>query len=1370
MKHPTITITGSILAADILTEIEKGDNFQGQKASDFHLPKGEAVKEEIARLYADARFYWMGFKRQMERLDKQEKELGTTETRKFWMIPFFTFLGFDPVFSSAEYVQEKPYAISHRDRNLDNFPIHIVGYKDSLDRKVLGRFKMSPHALLQEYLNLTEHLYGFVTNGLRLRLLRDSSRLVKLSYLEFDLERLFEEEHYADFALLYRLLHKSRMPESQEKVAESLMEEYHQQALESGSRIREGLSEAVEASIRLLGDGFLQHPDNASLREAVEKEQISAEEYYEWLLRLIYRMLFLMVIEERNLVYDREAKDEQRRIYYDFYSLQRLRQLSENRFLADARFQDYWLSLKQTFRLFEAEKYGRPLGLKPLAGGLFRYDALGALNTASLDNAVLLKILRLLNVFTHPDSGQKIRVNYGALNVEEFGSVYEGLLEYDPVLRKSEGSKWRFDFAKGDARSRSGSHYTPDELVAPLIEHSLDYLIEDKLREAGWKSGNSNSKIQSQAEEALLSLTVCDVACGSGHILLNAARRIAQQLALVQTGDEQPSPEAQRSAIRQVIRNCIYGVDLNPLAVELCKVALWLEAHNPGEPLNFLDHRIKCGNSILGAGRLEDLMQGIPDEAFSSLPGFTDEEKKVAAKLKKANKKERKDRIERKQLSTSAMEQTRGSVQKLAEQLKKWSEMPENTPEEIAAKAKTYEGLSTGGGSIRLQQLADLQTAQFFLPKEDTADLMTDRDYYTLLHRSNAIQDRRAAKATAIAVEKRFFHWFLEFPEVFVQGGFDCILGNPPFLGGQRITGNYGYDFAIYIRRQYSPIGSVDLVTYFFRRIFEIIKKGGFLSLISTNTIAQGNAREGGLAIIQERGGAINHAVRSMHWPGQAAVEVSLVTIHKGEWKGALVLNRKEVDQITSYLDDQEFLGEPHPLEENQGKSFQGSIVLGKGFVLTPEEARALMDKNPKNKDVLFPYLNGSDLNTNVDQSPSRWVINFQDWPERRYTEEEWKALPNDQKNEIEERLEEDRAVEIAPPDYDFFVALDYPDCYEIVKQKVKPEREAITYSKNAKERWWVYERYRPELYSTIAPLKRVLVVAQVSKTVAFDFTVNDKVLDAKLIVFAFDSFQYFSSLQSTLHNIWAWKYCTTMKADLSYTPSAVFQTFPFPHPTKKAEDDLEYRGEYYHQFRQQLMPNLQLGLTKLYNQFHNPQLIQQVEDLPAKAFQKQYGKETWNLYNQLEKKKAGQVSYVEAVPLIEELRRLHKEMDEAVLAAYGWEDITLRHNFYPVDYLPENDNIRYTIHPEARKEVLKRLLLLNHERYREEGETENGQRSTKGSTEEGETENGQRSTKGRGSRKEGKTENGQRSTKESGSRKEGDDGKMDEGGQGRLF
>lgn len=1276
MKHPSITISGSILAADILNAIEKNDGIPGQKESDFGLSKGDKVKDEIARVYADARFYWQGFKRQMEHLDRKENQLGTSETRKLWMIPLMTMLGYDPAYAkTATKVQDKSYAISHRDEAMDGFPIHIVGYKDSLDKKVLGRLRMSPHAMLQEYLNLTEHLYGIVTNGLRLRLLRDSSRLVKLSYLEFDLERIFEEEHYADFALLYRLLHQSRMPRSQEVVAECLMETYHQQALASGSRIRDGLSKAVETSIKLLGDGFLLHADNEYLRKQVESEQVTAQKYYEWQLRLIYRLLFLMVIEERQLVFDDTAEAKKKRIYFDYYSVQKLRQLSEHRFLADSRFQDYWQSLQHTFRLYESEKYGRPLDVKPLAGELFAYSAIGLLNEASLSNDVLLEVLRRLNMFRHPDTEQIIRVNYGALNVEEFGSVYEGLLEYEPILRKRQGH-WQFCFTDGTGRSSSGSHYTPDELVAPLIQHSLDYIIEDKLKTARWTVDTRDEAIRKEAERQLLSITVCDPACGSGHILLNAARRISQRLAEVQTGEEQPSPESLRQAIRQVIQSCIYGVDLNPMAVELCKVALWLEAHNPGEPLNFLDHHIKCGNAIVGAGRVDDLLEGIPDEAFKNLSGSTKEEKQVAAMLRKANKAERKNRIERRQISTAAMTQTKDNVARLVKQRQAWLEMPENNPEEIAAKAKAYKQLMRSGTSWRLRQLADTQAAQFFIPKKQTSDCITDRDFFTLLNRSNTIQDRRVALAEAKAVEKRFFHWFLEFPEVFVQAGFDCILGNPPFLGGQRITGEYGYPFAEYIRHQYAPIGSVDLVTYFFRRAFGVIKESGFQSLISTNTIAQGSAREGGLSVILEQDGVINHAVRSMRWPGDAAVEVALVTVHKGPWPGPFILNTNEVAQITTYLDDQEYLGEPYQLAANQNKSFQGSIVLGKGFVLEPTEAKALIEKDSRNKEVLFPYLNGRDLNNEIDQAPTRWVINFFDWPEEK--------------------------------------AKEYPDCYEILEKNVKPERTRWKKDKDGNDiegtyalrkplpqKWWIYGEKRPALYRTITPLERVLVVPLVSKYSLFHFSPTNIVFMHKLGVIAFEGEEYFSVLSSTFHHLWAWKNSSTLGAGtLNYSSTDCFENFPFPQQNKEI---LKENGLKYYNYRKQIMELIQLGLTKTYNQFHSPQLSTAVEDLPSREFKKQYGKETWNLYNHLEKKKEGQISYSEAVPMIEELRRLHKEMDEAVLAAYGWEDIDLQHDFYEVDYLPEKDNIRYTIHPNARKEVLKRLLLLNHERYAEE-------------------------------------------------------------------
>lgn len=1323
MKHPCITITGSILAADILNAIEQNDSIPGQSDKDFGLGRGEKAKDLIARVYADARFYWQGFKKQMARLDADEQDLGTSETRKLWMVPFLTMLGYDPNFAQAhERVQDKPYPISHRDMDRDGFPIHIISYKDSLDRKVVGRSRMSPHAMLQEYLNLTEHLYGIVTNGTQLRLLRDSSRLVKLSYLEFDLERIFEEDHYADFALLFRLLHQSRMPRSQDTVADCLMEEYHQRALVSGSRIRDGLSKAVKESIYTLGNGFLNHPANTYLREQAASGAFSAEEYYNWQLRLIYRMLFLMVIEERGLVYPKGEQAEKQPIYHRYYSLQRLRHLSEHRFLADPRYQDYWQSLLQTFRLFQAEAYGAPLGVKPLAGGLFGHEAIGALNTASLDNETLMKVLRALNVFTHPDTQQKIRVNYGALNVEEFGSVYEGLLEFDPMLEEAGPARFRFRLVKGEGRSSSGSHYTPDELVAPLIEHSLDHLIHDKLQVAGWASGTQNQEVRTRAEQALLSLTVCDVACGSGHILLNAARRIALYLALVQTGDEQPSPEAQRSAIRQVIQSCIYGVDLNPLAVELCKVALWLEAHNPGEPLNFLDHHIKCGNAIVGAGRLEDLLDGIPDEAFKSLSGFSKAEKEAAALLRKANKKERKDRIERRQLTIAATEQTQETVQRIAQRLQDWAALPEATPAEIADKAKAYRALSNSPNWYRLKQLADVQTAQFFLPKQRTDDLVTDQDYYTWLNRANAIQDRRAALAVGEAERRHFFHWFLEFPEVFAKGGFDCILGNPPFLGGLKLSTYYGTDFLNYVQAAYAPAkGTTDLVAYFFRRIFNVIKRDGFLSLISTNTIAQGDTREGGLGVIRDQGGTINHAVRSMRWPGAAAVEVALITVYKGTWSKALVLNRVEVAQITTYLDDQEYIGDPYTLKANENKSFVGSYILGKGFILSPQAAQALIAKDPKNKDVLFPYLNGEDLNSSVDQSPSRWVINFFDWPERRYTEAEWESLGPAGRKAVRDRIADERMVPLAPPDYKESVAMDYPDCFEILERLVKPERLATVERKLAKgqglnnddtnlsENWWLFLRLRPALYRTIADLERVMVITRTSQTAAFNVVDNNQIFADRIVVFAVNTVNYIPVLSSNLHYHWAWKYGTTLKTDLIYNPTNCFQTFPLPQNlTPNQEQQLELTGEVYQEYRRQLMIGIWLGLTKTYNQFHNAKLTAEVEDLPKDDIQKRYGKETWNLYNHLEKKQAGQVSYAEAVPMIEELRRLHQAMDEAVLAAYGWHEdserwgkaIRLRHDFYEVDYLPENDNIRYTIHPDARREVLKRLLLLNHERY----------------------------------------------------------------------
>lgn len=345
MKYSTIRIEGSILSADILDKISQ-EELTGQSSKDFGLPANTKVKDEIARAWADAQDMWRVYKRRIERL--KETDYGTSETRKFWIAPLLEMLGFDAGIAKAETVNGKSYAISHRVQNLDNFPVHVMGFRDSLDKKrTSGGPRMSPHGLVQEYLNLTEHLYAIVANGTYLRLLRDSSRLIKLSFIEFDLASMMDDEHFADFAIMYRLLHGTRMPQKMEQGAESLIEQYHQDALDSGSRIRDGLSQAVESSICLLGEGFLAHPDNENLRELIRDNKLNENELYEHLLKLIYRLLFLMVIEERDLVYPKGCNKEKRGIYYDYYSVTSLRRISEKPYLADHRFSDLWINLKK---------------------------------------------------------------------------------------------------------------------------------------------------------------------------------------------------------------------------------------------------------------------------------------------------------------------------------------------------------------------------------------------------------------------------------------------------------------------------------------------------------------------------------------------------------------------------------------------------------------------------------------------------------------------------------------------------------------------------------------------------------------------------------------------------------------------------------------------------------------------------------------------------------------------------------------------------------------------------------------------------------------------------------------------------------------
>jgi hypothetical protein len=1226
MIYPSIRIEGSILSPDILDRL---DDLAGQRPADFGLEGTVKVKDEIARAWADAQDYWRIFQRKLEsvRVDSP----ATTETRQQWVLPLLGLLGYQLDFQpkSAE-ANGKLYPLSHRVANRGGTVVHVTGYRDpaGLDRKAeqrSGTLRMSAHAMVQEYLNLADELYGLVTNGRVLRLLRDSSRLIKLTYLEFDLDRIFSDGLFADFAVLYRLLHATRLPANRDEAAQSWIERYHQDSLDAGSRIREGLSKAVERAILGLANGFLQHRANDDLRTRVAGGRLSAEDFYKEVLRLIYRLLFLMVIEERGLVFPSGTAARHREIYEQFYSVMRLRRMSERRHLADRRHADLWPALQASFSLFEAGGPGLKMGVPPLAGDLFQPRAIDALIGCTLGNDALLGALRALNLYTHPDNGQLIRVNYGALNVEEFGSVYEGLLEYEPVILP-DGAQTTFAFKQGDERANTGSHYTPDELVQPLIKHSLDHLIAERLK-------------AKDPEAALLSLRVADVACGSGHILLAAARRIGQELAIVRTGEDQPSPLAMRTAVRDAIRHCIYGVDLNPLAVELCKVALWLEAHVPGEPLSFLDHHIKCGNAILGYVRREDIeSRGVPDEAFVTVAR---DDKDTAAVLRQRNKAERSGQ--------KALKFDPEVERQLDEALKGWKELdalPEHSPEQVEAKRERFKSLSQSAEALRMEQLAAIPIAQFYIPKVKNRPAMhvTEEEFRSYWKGERRPQSQATAEAWAIGERKRFFHWFLEFPDVMAGGGFDCILGNPPYKGGTHLSGAFGHDFCAYVKWEYEPAGLSDLVVYFVRRIYALLRPVGYMAFLTTNSIRDGDIREDGLEQLRRAQATIIFAVRAIKWPGRANLVVSALSIHKGIWQGRPNLDGRVVDHISTYLEAEEFVGDPLPIAANARMMFEGSKFLGDGFVLSHEEAQSIRTRSPLEQEVIYPLINGDEVNNEPDQAPRRCIINFEDCSKER--------------------------------------AAEFPLCYERVLTLVKPVRDKDNRAVR-RERWWQHAERAVGLYSGIRGKGRCFMVVRHTKHLSFSAAPTDYIFTEALKVFTTDRWDHFAVVQSTLHEVWARKYSGALETRLRYSPSDCFETFPFPDGLWQiANPALAQVGERYHEHRRRLTRELWLGLTDIYNLFHardlKPELVAKIS------------------------KKTVDVAQASVDNLLE-LRRLHVALDNAVRDAYGWTDLNLGHDFVEVETLPENDRVRYTISPAARKEVLKRLLVLNHERARQE-------------------------------------------------------------------
>jgi hypothetical protein len=1005
--QPSIRIEGGLLGPDIIDQLLAGD-LPGQRATDFGLEARRNLTDEIAAAFADARALWGVFQRRLERLPADD--LATSVTRDAWVIPFLGLLGYDLRYNQRAYESDGlSFAISHRAGEADDAPpVQIVGMRQELGRvPASGRPRLAPHSLVQEYLNRTEQLWGIVTNGQTLRLLRDSTFVRRQAYVEFDLPGILEEQRFQDFAALYRLLHRTRLPQGTGDADQCLLEKYYLHSVEQGGRVRDHLRDGVEECLKLLANGFLRHPANDELRRRIRalspvaqsaeqkeaaplepsNDAITPHGFYRQLLILVYRFLFLLVSEDRGLL----SADP---LYRDHYGIGRLRRLLDQR----AAFNDYddlWQSLRVLWLVLIKDQPQPALNNQPLASALGLPVLNGelfsplALDSFTLTNGDLLAAFWHLAWYQESRTSPPRRVNYAALDVEELGSVYESLLEFHPAIDPDAAGRPVFRFVTGSERKTTGSYYTPPELVGELIKSALEPVIADRLRQArelatsevanrgrqihanqilsrpqsvaaehatgrgmlpshapvskggtlrddfadspgsslhsrqhrrgvgaggnegihpipqgcpGQPQGTGDAAalepeggfagsapatspsltvdrcgqddafpdwfFAAQAEvgtdslppysllaaKALLSIRVCDPACGSGHFLLAAARRLGKELARVRTGEDEPSPERVREAIRDVVSHSIYGVDKNPLAVDLCRVALWLESHTTDKPLTFLDHRIRCGDSLVGVFDLDVLNHGIPDEAFKPLTG---DDKETAKRLKAANRAERRD-LEAGQ--RRLVFDSHAALEQLQERLRELDHIPDDSPQSIRDKKELYQAIRHSALAVGQRQACDLWTAAFFqklvsgesrMANGKTMPRVIKRQPNRLVSgesrmaNSNAASDphsppsapqsplaiphspssashsplaipqspssashsplaiphsppitsatladqlagqpvdpRVLAHAAAMANECRFFHWPLEFPEVFAAGGFDVVLSNPPW-------------------------------------------------------------------------------------------------------------------------------------------------------------------------------------------------------------------------------------------------------------------------------------------------------------------------------------------------------------------------------------------------------------------------------------------------------------------------------------------------------------------------------------------------------------------------------------------------------------
>ena len=1121
---------------------------------------------------------------------------------------------------------------------------------------------VSPHSRFERLLRETDIATGLITNGKSFRLVY-APKGETSGFATFDLEPMLEVAGRPMLSAFHMLLKVERLFGAPEQNLPALLAE----SRDYQETVSKELAEQVLVAMNELLRGF--HAADIRTQRTTTTDLVKADpdHLYSGLLTALLRTVFILYAEDRGLF----PRDE---IWERNYSLgglfERLR--DDAALYPDTMDDRYgaWAQLLVLWRLVYSGGRHAHLRLVAKRGRLFdpsRFLFLEgrtlneeAIEIPVISDGVLWRVLSALMVL----NGE--RLSYRTLDVEQLGSVYQSimgftidvttgpsvairpqtkggasatidldfLLNQEPAKRPEwvrlrtdrkltnkiassvQSAKTASDLEsalspcvdsqitpkplpKGvpvlqptEARRSTGSHYTPRRLTSPIVAETLRPIFE--------RLGDYASA------EDILTLRILDPALGSGAFLVEACRQLADRLrAAWECHGSAPNLAPDQDAIvhsrRLIAQRCLYGVDRNPMAVDLAKLSLWLVTFSSDHEFTFLDHAIRHGDSLVGLSlkQIEGLSWNVDDE-LPLISSLVQEQIRVAL-------------ARREEINTAPDGASEASQQLL-----------------LAAATASISDLKAIGDAVMSAFFASDKPRERERTRQRLVSLFSlgERDLGENLR--SALYEFHAERSPIVS-----FHWELEFPEVFTTeaAGFDAIVGNPPYMGGVKISTTFGkpyFDWLLTINA--GSKNRCDLVAHFFRRCFDLLRDGGCFGLVATKTIAEGDTRESGLQCIVRKEGQIYAAKRRLRWPGEATVIVSVIHVAKSPTRAMCTLDGRAVDFISCYLVEGSMNDTPFRLCQPLYCSV-GSLVYGRGFLFDDDDPRAsplslmraLLADNPSIRNRIRPFIGGEEINSEANPEPSRYAIYLSDLRK----EEELNAVP-----------------ELA----------------RIVREKVKPERERLGNDPNAqtlKKKWWAYQAHRPELYQRLSGRDRVLCHSRVSKHLGFTFLPTGYIYGDSLVAFDTDQFCDFGLLQSRIHELWVRFFCSSLGGTLRYSPSDVFETFPFP----ASYMGVERAAAEYFEHRSAMMLSANEGLTNVYNRFNDPSNTE---------------------------------------PAVETLRELHAELDHAVLECYGWTDAKADATF-DADSNDENqeEHVRYTWPAEVRDLVFGRLLELNADKAR---------------------------------------------------------------------